>query len=294
MTELSPPLRLAAFGAGLAVVLAAAVGVGRLTGDVAQAAPTAAGADSHAAGDSAGAEDSHGGGHDIAAAPAAGQVNGTSLSAGDLRLDAPTTTLPVLKATPFTFRVLDGAEPVRDFEVEQGKQMHLVLVSRDLARHAHVHPELSADGTWTAVLTLSPGSYRAVADFATGGERHSLAVDLAVAGPLTVTPLPPPTTSATVGDVRVELDRGGSTLAFTAYDAAGRAVTPEPYLGARGHLVAFRAGDLAYAHVHPAGEDGARTSYEAELPGPGAYRLFLEIKIAGTVRTVPFTLEVTP
>jgi hypothetical protein len=70
--------------------------------------------------------------------------------------------------------------------------MHLVLVSRDLSRHAHVHPELSADGTWTTVLTLSPGSYRAVADFATGGERRSLAVDLAVAGPLTVTPLPAP------------------------------------------------------------------------------------------------------
>jgi hypothetical protein len=45
--------------------------------------------------------------------------------------------------------------------------------------------------------------------------------------------------------------------------------------------------------VHPDGEDGASTSYEAELPGPGSYRLFLEIQIDGTVRTAPFTLEVT-
>ena len=31
--------------------------------------------------------------------------------------------------------------------------------------------------------------------------------------------------------------------------ASGRAV--EPYLGARGHLVALRSSDLAYLHVHP-------------------------------------------
>ncbi|NKX51639.1 hypothetical protein HER39_13910, partial [Arthrobacter deserti] len=29
--------------------------------------------------------------------------------------------------------------------------------------------------------------------------------------------------------------------------------TLEPYLGAYGHLVALRAGDLAYLHVHPEG-----------------------------------------
>jgi hypothetical protein len=275
MTELSAPARLGVFGAGLAVVLAGALGLGRLTGDVAQAAPEPAPA--------------HGGDH---AAPAAAAATGTSLSAGGLRLDVPTTVLPPLKATPFTFRVLDEDRPVTDFDVEQGKQMHLVVVSRDLSRHAHVHPELSADGTWTTALTLAPDSYRAVADFSVGGERRSLAVDLAVPGPLDPTPLPAPATTSTVGDLTVALDRDGSTLSFTA-TRAGAPVVPEPYLGARGHLVAFRAGDLAYAHVHPSGEDGATTSYDAELPGPGTYRLFLELQVGGEVRAFPFTLEVT-
>ena len=27
----------------------------------------------------------------------------------------------------------------------------------------------------------------------------------------------------------------------------------EPYLGAKGHLVALREGDLAYLHIHPEG-----------------------------------------
>jgi hypothetical protein len=271
MTELSAPARLGVFAGGLVLVLVAALAVGRATGDVASA--ESASADSHAA-------DAHGG--HSAAEPV--EATGTSLSAGGLRLEVPQTTLPSLQATPYAFRVLADDEPVLDYDVEQGKSMHLVIVSRDLSRHAHVHPELSADGTWSTPLTLSPGSYRAVADFSTNGERRTLAVDLSVAGPLEV---------VAGGDLRVELERDGTELSFTAYDAAGSPVVPEPYLGARGHLVAFRAGDLAYVHVHPSGEDGATTSYDAELPGPGSYRLFLELKVDGTVRTVAYTLEVS-
>lgn len=281
MTELSAPARLGVFAGGLVVVLVAALAVGRATGDVAAADP--APVEQHAT-------QAHGDDH--AAPAAATDATGTSLSADGLRLDVPETTLPPLQSTPFTFRVLADDEPVLDYDVEQGKSMHLVIVSRDLSRHAHVHPELSADGTWSTPLTLSPGSYRAVADFATEGERRTLAVDLAVAGPLEVTPLPPPATTASAGDLRVELERDGNELSFTAYDTAGQPVVPEPYLGARGHLVAFRDGDLAYVHVHPSGEDGATTSYAAQLPGPGSYRLFLELQVDGVVRTAAYTLEV--
>ncbi len=45
--------------------------------------------------------------------------------------------------------------------------------------------------------------------------------------------------------------------------------------------------------MHPAGEDGATTTYDAELPGPGTYRLFLELQVGGTVRTAAYVLEVT-
>lgn len=281
MRELPPGVRLGGFAAVLAAVLVGSLSLGRATGEVAADDPVEPAPH--------GAVEEH-------AAPAAAAervATGTSLSADGLRLDVPTTFLPASQATTFDFRVLDeDGVPVTGFDVEQGKRMHLVLVSRDLSRHAHLHPELGADGTWTTRLTLAPGAYRAVMDFSTGGERRSLGVDLAAPGELELTSLPAAATSATVDDLRVELARDGNRLSFIAF-RGDEPVVPEPYLGARGHLVAFRAGDLAYAHVHPSGASGATTSYDAELPGPGRYRLFLELQVDGKVRTAPFTLEVS-
>ena len=59
----------------------------------------------------------------------------------------------------------------------------------------------------------------------------------------------------------------------------------EPYLGAYGHLVALRAGDLAYLHVHPEGapddgvtEPGPDVVFFAEVPSAGRYHLYLDFK----------------
>ena len=64
----------------------------------------------------------------------------------------------------------------------------------------------------------------------------------------------------------------------------GRAITPQPYLGARGHLVALREGDLAFLHVHPEGD-----TYEAELERGTRYRLYLQFRHGGEVHTAEFT-----
>ena len=64
----------------------------------------------------------------------------------------------------------------------------------------------------------------------------------------------------------------------------------EDYLGAKGHLVALREGDLAFLHVHP---DADRLGFMAEFPTAGAYRLFLQFKTGGRVHTAAFTQEVT-
>ena len=65
----------------------------------------------------------------------------------------------------------------------------------------------------------------------------------------------------------------------------------QPYLGAFGHLVALRDGDLAYLHVHPVDSDEAAIRFVAEYPSAGTYRLFLDFAHDGVVRTASFTVE---
>jgi hypothetical protein len=78
----------------------------------------------------------------------------------------------------------------------------------------------------------------------------------------------------------------------------GRPVTDlDPYLGAYGHLVALRDGDLAYLHVHPDGEpgDGRTTAgpevvFHTTVPSAGGYRLHLDFQHRGVVRTASFVV----
>ena len=65
----------------------------------------------------------------------------------------------------------------------------------------------------------------------------------------------------------------------------------QPYLGAYGHLVVLRAGDLAYLHVHPERSDtaGPEVTFDVEVPTPGAYRMFLDFQHGGVVRTASVT-----
>jgi hypothetical protein len=67
----------------------------------------------------------------------------------------------------------------------------------------------------------------------------------------------------------------------------------QPYLGARGHLVVLREGDLAYLHVHPTDEAdavGHVVGFAATVPSVGGYRLYLDFRVDGVVRTASFRL----
>ena len=71
----------------------------------------------------------------------------------------------------------------------------------------------------------------------------------------------------------------------------------EPYLGALGHLVAIRDGDLAYLHVHPLDEaDGAggpQVRFAVEVPTAGTYGLFFDFAHGGEVRTAAIIAAAT-
>ena len=147
-------------------------------------------------------------------------------------------------------------------------------------------------------MTLAPGSNRLLADFTpTGGPELVLGTDVEVGGDYE--PLPPPavTRTARVDGYRVtltgDLVPGEASPLTATVTRRGEPVTDlQPYLGAYGHLVALREGDLAYLHVHPE-ESGAGPGipFVAEVPSAGRYRLFLDFRHGGVVRTAGFTLR---
>jgi hypothetical protein len=231
------------------------------------------------------------------ATPAADSVRGLSVAENDLRLVVATPEFARGRTAELRFRIVDkrGAT-VRDFDVEHTKRMHLIVVRRDLTGFQHLHPKLSADGEWTTPLRLdAAGSYRVFADFSHKGEATTLASDLRVDGASELAPLPEPATEAVSdGGYRVRIDESKAhagdetSIRFTVL-RGGKPVQVEPYLGANGHLVALREGDLAFLHVHPM--EGT-TEFESTFPTVGRYRLFLQFKHDGRVHTAAFTQEV--
>ena len=273
---MTTPVKLTAFAAVLAVVFGAAALAGGAVGQI----------------------------HDPAAATAEDDMKmaldpmrGLAVSEDGLTLDLARRTAGPNKQFRLAFRILgkDG-RVVRDFDVEHTKRMHLIVVRRDLTGFQHLHPTLRADGTWTTALTLpQPGIYRVFADFSVNNQPTTIADDLQVDGNVRSRELPAPAKSAATDGFRVRLTDGTvhadeeSGLTFDV-TGDGKPVSLQDYLGAKGHLVALRQGDLAFLHVHP---DENSLRFEATFPNPGNYRLFLQFKVAGQVHTAAFTLEVS-
>jgi hypothetical protein len=234
-----------------------------------------------------------------AAEASADPVRGLAVSEGRLELALQRTELRRGRPAELRFGIVGpGGRPVRDFDVAHEKRMHLIVVRRDGQGFQHLHPELGADGIWRVRLTLRiSGSYRVFADFKHRGQAHTLAADLAVDGAADYRPLPAPRTTADTGDgYRVSLgadapNAGSESELRFSVSRNGRPVRTEPYLGAGGHLVALREGDLAYLHVHPQGH-GKAVSFMTEFPSEGRYRLYLQFKHEGRIHTAEFTQQV--
>ncbi|MGW5385590.1 hypothetical protein [Nocardia sp. NPDC003963] len=212
--------------------------------------------------------------------------------------------------TDLRFRILgpDGTA-VTDFAPIHERELHLIVARRELTGFQHVHPVRDAYGTWTVRIdTNEPGAYRVFADIApvTLGRTITLGADLAVAGRYEPLPVPAQEAATEVDGYRVTLTGAlttgaGGALTFTVEKDGAAVHDLDPYLGAYGHLVILRAGDLAYVHVHPGGEPGdgvtpagPAVGFHAAAPGPGTYRLFLDFRHGGVVRTAAFTVTADP
>jgi hypothetical protein len=230
----------------------------------------------------------------------AGAVPGVQVAQGGLRLALERSTFaPDPPKEPFSFRILDAqGRPVRDFEVRHGRKLHLIVVRRDLAGFQHLHPTMGADGTWTTGVDFGEGgTWRVFADFTRDGEQRTLGADVQVGGLFRPRPLPAPARMVSSDRglevaLRADAPNAGADarVEFEVRDG-GRVVTDrvQPYLDAKGHLVALRKGDLAYLHTHPEGDELAFT---LSYPSAGAYRLFVQLRYRGRIHTAAFTQRV--
>jgi hypothetical protein len=268
VTRGGPIVRLAIFALALAVLAALAALVGRASGVETDDAPTEAMAHG------ATAEETH------ETAPA-----GLSLAQDGYRLVPEREALVAGRTQQYVFRILGpGGGVLRDYDLEHERLLHLIVAARSPSTHfLHLHPRRRDDGAWTVAVKLPVnGSYRVFADFTTAGERRTLGVDLAgYDGPSLV--------ADSIPQFDVSLTRRGERLEFTVR-RGGNPVRLQDYLGARGHLVVLREGDLAYIHAH-AEED--ELAFEVPFPTSGRYRLYLQFQLDGRVHTVQRT-EVVP
>jgi len=120
-----------------------------------------------------------------------------------------------------------------------------------------------------------------------------------------------------------------TTLKFRAVTADGEAATLEPYMGMLAHLIISRDDGTVFTHLHPAGNISVASQqvfqlrageqppkrispemmeklcqvpgpdllrrpigFPYEIPRPGRYKIWLQVKAGGQVRTAPFEVTV--
>ncbi len=199
---------------------------------------------------------------------------------------------------------------MREFTEAHDTDLHLIVVRTDGAEYRHVHPELDASsGTWSVPWTWdAAGTYRVYATFTPGGadahDAASTTVTRSVDVPGDLTLAAREVQRATeVDGFTVSLDgdltAGEPSRLTVTVQRGGQPVTSlEPYLGAFGHLVALREGDLAYLHVHAEGDEpqagglaGPEVGFMAEAPTAGRYLMYLDFQVDGEVHTAELVID---
>ena len=315
--EMPTGVKLAGLGLGLVAVFGAALAIGGQVGPVGEPAAAHQMAD-HADGQIADHESDHdaspGTADDLAGhgTSQGSEASGSNVPGGLQVSEGGYTFVPTRTVFPAGNQVVEfviegpDGQSVTDYEIEHEKELHLIAVRRDFTGFQHVHPERASDGTWTTSVDLTGGTWRLFADFTPTPEEGAGVEALTLGTDVTVTGTTGRIAAAgsetrrveTVDGYRVELTGNltpgeQSDLSFAVTRKGAPVADLQPYLGARGHLVALREGDLAYLHVHPTdAEDatGHEVGFAATVPSVGGYRLYLDFRVDGVVRTASFVL----
>ena len=216
-----------------------------------------------------------------------------------------------LKVTPVTGKPLSQhldlwmtdpgkAQPIRSYQVEMTKKLHMIIVSSDFKTFLHEHPLLGTDGHLRLTQNFpAPGTYFVYADGLPNQLNHQVfrfQLDVGSAGN-TTRMLQPTGLGVQAGPYEVDLSsvrlRAGTTsmLDVNILKDGKPAKDLHPYLGVPAHAVFLNSADLSYVHVHPMAGDQMMGDMSKEPPplpengpSPSAMMLHLALREGGTYK----------
>ena len=249
-------------------------------------------------------------------------VPGDPMATADFRVDIATEPRLVRAGEPTRFRLtvvhpLTGAR-VTSFADVHDRLFHLFIVSRDMTRFFHIHPEQQTNGSFVVEQALpQAGHYVLYCDFMPlGAGPQVIASPLVTAGfggdiESAMPHLTPDATLAkTVDGVNVvfQIERSkivaGQDIDVPIHLAEAATGAPvgdlQRYLGAFGHAMMVSEDMMEYVHAHPAemlegttvtSGGGPDLVFHALFPKAGHYRIWLQFQRRNRLSTVPFTIK---
>ncbi|MDP3725590.1 MAG: hypothetical protein Q8R36_00155 [bacterium] len=222
------------------------------------------------------------------------------------------------KPTSLIYRIKnERGEILKNFETVHEKIMHLIVVRKDLQYFQHIHPEFNkVAGEFSIPVTFAAiGEYRMFADFMPssgqmGPDGEHLPVTISqdvIVGNLanykpqsigntdrtktfngyiiTIIPSSEPIASQNDFGFTFEIKKNGMLV-----------TNLEKYLGALGHTVVLREGDLQFIHAHPTQspdvQQTGKITFMITFPEAGNYKLFSQFQHKGKIITSDFMVSV--
>lgn len=211
-----------------------------------------------------------------------------------------------------------SAAPIRAYDVDMTKLLHMIVVSDDFRTFLHVHPVLQPNGHFLLAVAIPNARryyvYTDTTPEGIGKQVFRFALDLG-GKPTYARDLSERSTIWHAGPYTVKLSaitvssKGESHILVHIFEHGRPASNLHPYLGALAHAVFLNAEDLSYVHAHPIPLGQAMQSpmkplpdtaiaspnmmLHVELHEPGTYKLWLQFRGGSQLYVAPFVISAT-
>ncbi|MEK3886776.1 hypothetical protein [Bacillus sp. FSL K6-3431] len=195
-----------------------------------------------------------------------------------------------------TIELKDQHGNAPELGISHEKEMHLIIVSADLEEYFHCHPKKQSDGIYTLQKELADNEYKVFVDIAPENLSYTVSpIELHVGyahqkhgtNDLSVDTDFVKTVDGHTVELKANTFEVGQEISLL-FDLKGE--TPEPYLGALGHVVILDENAEKFIHVHPAAMD--KTQFDTVLADAGKYKLWTEFQFNGNVYVYSYVIEV--